>query len=116
MTTAVGQALISGKTCKMKTCCRCGCYIPDNWTRCPACSTSGDLEKKTHQRLIDRDMMGLAIYTARFQFDYSSVPCTRYFGAFDEAFSFCEELADIDSVDSVELYRNGEKIGTYYKY
>ena len=60
--------------------------------------------------------MGLAIYTTRFKFDYSTVPCTRYFGTFDEAFSFCEALADIDSVDSVELYRNGEKIGTYYKY
>lgn len=21
----------------MRTCARCGCYIPDNWTICPAC-------------------------------------------------------------------------------
>lgn len=23
----------------MRTCPRCGCYIPDNWTTCPACNS-----------------------------------------------------------------------------
>lgn len=31
----------------MRTCPKCGCYIPDNWTICPACNTRKKEEIKT---------------------------------------------------------------------
>lgn len=30
----------------MRTCARCGCYIPDNWTTCPACQSKEQTEIK----------------------------------------------------------------------
>lgn len=27
----------------MNTCRKCGCYLPDNWTYCPACKTKTDI-------------------------------------------------------------------------
>lgn len=31
----------------MRTCPNCGCYIPDNWTTCPACNTQEKEKIKT---------------------------------------------------------------------
>ena len=28
----------------MRTCPKCGCYIPDNWTTCPACDARVKIE------------------------------------------------------------------------
>lgn len=30
----------------MRTCPKCGCYIPDNWTTCPACHNNEKKESK----------------------------------------------------------------------
>ena len=31
----------------MRTCPKCGCYIPDNWINCPACDAKAAIDKKT---------------------------------------------------------------------
>ena len=30
----------------MRTCEKCGCYLPDNWTTCPACFTNGNQQQE----------------------------------------------------------------------
>ena len=30
----------------MRTCPKCGCYIPDNWTTCPACDAKVKIDKE----------------------------------------------------------------------
>ena len=31
----------------MRTCSKCGCYIPDNWTACPACKVKVGVSEET---------------------------------------------------------------------
>lgn len=99
----------------MKTCSKCGCYIPDKWNSCPACKITIEVNTTTHPRYIDRDSLLSDIYIVLVNYQYSTVPVKQLFRTSEEAFRYFHCKAEDSLVDEVRIFRDNEWIGTYYR-
>ena len=45
----------------MRTCKSCGCYLPDNWTTCPACFTNEEIEKIVYKEAKPRESLSFTV-------------------------------------------------------
>lgn len=78
----------------MRTCPRCGCYIPDNWTTCPACNNSEKKEPKVFPNGVYR----VKIFFDPYGLD-ESIFCRK-----ENAFSYAQHKANAGFVKSVEVW------------
>ena len=99
----------------MKTCSRCGCYIPDKWGSCPACKITLEVNTTAHPRYIDRNSLLSDMYIVLVNYEYSTVPVKQLFRTSEEAFRYFYCKAEDSLVDEVRIFRDNEWIGTYYR-
>lgn len=99
----------------MKTCSKCGCYIPDRWNSCPACKIIIKVNTTTHPRYIDKDTLLSNIYTVSVKYEYFTSPVEKFFRTFEEASHYFHDIAEDSLVDEVRIFRDNEWIGTYYR-
>lgn len=80
----------------MRTCTKCGCYIPDNWTTCPAChlEKTTDFSNKYYHVKIFSDPYG--IYETSYRRE-------------EDAFNYALLSTCLSFVKSVEIWNSQTK-------
>lgn len=112
----------------MRTCPKCGCYIPDNWINCPACEVRvAPVFKKektewnpwkdgthyTEERLYENS--NLTVYRVDVLYDYERIKTREYFGQYENALKYAMRKADDGDVLAVQIITDGRIIGTVHK-
>lgn len=88
----------------MRTCPKCGCYIPDNWTTCPACQS----QEKTE---IKKDTVGIFrvdvfYYDGRHQ-------DSEFFSIFENAERYAIRKLTQPLVTATQIIQRGKIIRTF---
>ena len=79
----------------MRTCPKCGCYLPDNWTTCPACSADFKVEPKQSDCIFE-------VNTCFWDGSLS----THYFRFYENALSYQQrELERTETVQSASIVK-----------
>lgn len=102
----------------MKTCSRCGCYIPDEWNSCPACKITIEVNTTTYPRYIDRDSLLSNVYNmyiVSVKYEYFTSPVEKFFRTFEEASHYFHDIAEDSLVDEARIFHGNEWIGTYHR-
>lgn len=89
----------------MRTCPKCGCYIPDNWTTCPACQS-----KETE---IKKDTVGIfrvdVLYT-----DGSKYSGSGSFNIYENAERYAIQQVTKPLVTATQIIWRGKVIETFF--
>ena len=78
----------------MRTCPKCGCYIPDNWTTCPACHNSEKKESKVFPN---------GVYQVKVYYKDNTINDTL-FGIYENALKYAMMSTERHSVQFVEVW------------
>ena len=78
----------------MRTCPKCGCYIPDNWTTCPACHNS----EKKESKIFTNNVYRVKVFYDPYGMD------EMIFGLNENAFNYAKHIATAGYVKSVEVW------------
>ena len=78
----------------MRTCPKCGCYIPDNWTTCPACYNSEKKESKVSSN---------GFYRVTIFFDPYGIDETIFWQK-EKAFSYAQYKASLRFIKTAEVW------------
>lgn len=78
----------------MRTCSKCGCYIPDNWTTCPACHDS----KKKESKVFPNGVYRVKVFYDPYGMD------DLIFGLNENAFNYAKRIATAKYVKTVEVW------------
>jgi uncharacterized Zn finger protein (UPF0148 family) len=122
----------------MRTCPKCGCYIPDNWINCPACEARvapvltqkkteynpmrdatmewnpwRDSTHYTEEKLYENS--NLTVYRVDVLYDYERIKTREYFGQYENALKYAMRQADDGDVLAVQIITDGRIIGTVHK-
>lgn len=81
----------------MRTCPKCGCYIPDLWNTCPACNSQ---EKEKPIRNTAR------IYKVNVLYDYSHNLSYELFGQYENAVSYAKRKIKEQGVYATQIVYN----------
>lgn len=81
----------------MSTCPKCGCYIPDNWTTCPACNSQ---EKEKPIRNTTR------VYRVNVLYDYSHNLSYELFGQYENAVAYAKRKVKEQGVHATQIVHN----------
>lgn len=87
----------------MKTCSKCGCYIPDKWDSCPACKIIIEVNTTTHSRYIDRDSLLCNMHTVLVNYKYSTTPIKPYCSSCSWARNECDPTLLVHSCNRCSL-------------
>ena len=90
----------------MRTCSKCGCYIPDNWTTCPACQSKEQTE-------IKKDTVGI------FRVDVLYNDGSKYFGSgsfsiYENAERYAIQQLTKPLVTATQIIRRGKVVETFF--
>lgn len=91
----------------MRTCPKCGCYIPDNWTTCPACNT-----QVINNKVIPAYEKTSIIYRVDVLYDYERVKTREYFGVYENAVKYATRKAKENDVLATQIISGGRIIST----
>ena len=104
----------------MRTCPKCGCYIPDNWIPCPACEAREQEEVKTEwnpwknsaQRVEEKlyEDNALTVYRVDVLYDYERVKTCEYFGTYENALKYARKKANKKNVLAVQIITGSGRI------
>ena len=104
----------------MRTCPKCGCYIPDNWTTCPACDAREKEEVKTEwnpwknsARRVEEKLYedsALMIYRVDVLYDYERIKTSEYFTQYKNALKYATKKANERDVLAVQIISGGGRI------
>lgn len=79
----------------MRTCPKCGCYIPDNWTTCPAC---GKKETDTKTKVSHNGIYRVVLYYK------DNTTSDTFFGIYENALKYAVMSEKRYSVQFVEVW------------
>lgn len=82
----------------MRTCPTCGCYIPDNWTTCPACNSTS--------------VKNTSIYRVDVLYDYKGTKTQEFFGLYENAHSYAIKQAKKSDVLAALIIYQGRILMT----
>lgn len=91
----------------MRTCPKCGCYIPDNWTTCPAC----DARIKIEDTLVS-PVKSPSLYRVDVLYDYERIKTSEYFGRYENAYAYARRMAIKSDVYATQIIYDGRIMGT----
>lgn len=81
----------------MRTCPKCGCYIPDNWTTCPAC----------HSQEKERPVKNtIRVYKVNVLYDYPCNLSYELFGQYENAVSYAKRKVKEQGVYATQIVYN----------
>lgn len=92
----------------MRTCPNCGCYIPDNWTTCPACN-SITTENKEKSKWVKNTVL---IYRVDVLDDDERTKTQEFFGIFDNAYHYAVRQAQKSDVLATQIIYQGRILMT----
>ena len=84
----------------MRTCIKCGCYIPDNWNTCPACSR--ELKKSTNNQKI------YSAYIVTIGYRDGSIG-KSIFMKYENAFNYAHRIYHSSLANYVEIWDGNNK-------
>ena len=104
----------------MRTCPKCGCYIPDNWINCPACVAPVFSKKKTEwnpwkdgthytEEKLYKDS-ALMIYCVDVLYDYERIKTSEYFTQYKNALKYATKKVNEKDVLAVQIISGGGRI------
>lgn len=103
----------------MNTCEKCGCYIPDNWTECPACR-SGKEKRIIHQPIPVPKMPITStctwatsenqIFRVDVLYDYERVKTSEFFNNYEDALFYAKQVYLKSEVFAVQIITGGRII------
>ena len=85
----------------MRTCKNCGCYLPDNWTTCPACFTNENQPQETKKVVYKetKPRESLSFNVCRVEvFHKNNTKSSNLFASYDNAVKFAHLMAFDSSV------------------
>ena len=88
----------------MRTCPNCGCYIPDNWTACPACTA-----RVVNNKPVPAHENNRVLYRVDVLYDYERV---KYFGMYENAVKYATRKAKERDVLATQIISGGRIIST----
>ena len=91
----------------MRTCPECGCYIPDNWITCPACSA----QVVNNKPILARENNHL-LYRVDVLYDYERIKTCEYFGMYENAVKYATRKAKENDVLATQIISGGRIIST----
>ena len=81
----------------MRTCPKCGCYIPDNWINCPAC----------HSQRRERPVRNITrVYKVNVLYDYSRNLSYELFGQYENAVAYAKRKVKEQGVYATQIVHN----------
>lgn len=104
----------------MRTCPKCGCYIPDNWINCPACEarvapvlTQKKMEwnpwkdgtRRVEEKLYEDS--ALMIFRVDVLYDYERIKTSEYFTQYKNALKYATRKANERDVLAVQIITGG---------
>ena len=92
----------------MRTCPKCGCYIPDNWTTCPAC----DARVKIDKEALASPTKSPSLYRVDVLYDYERTKTSEYFGSYGNAYAYARRMAIKSDVYATQIIYEGRIVGT----
>ena len=92
----------------MRTCTICGCYIPDNWTTCPACH---NVERK----ISTSTKKVVQLYKVNVLYDYSHNLSYEFFGQYENAVKYAQRKANETGVYATQIVFNKIIINQFSK-
>ena len=94
----------------MRTCPKCGCYIPDNWTTCPACSSQEKEKQKIIYSMPTENK--LTVYRVDVLYGYERNKSSEYFGQYENALKYATRKAKESDVLATQIISWGRVITT----
>lgn len=80
----------------MRTCKNCGCYLPDNWTTCPACFTNEnqqqEIKKIAYKEVKPCDPLFFPVCRVDV-FHKNQTKSSNHFASYDNAVKFAHRMA-----------------------
>lgn len=92
----------------MRTCPKCGCYIPDNWTTCPAC----DAKVKIDKEALASPVKSPSLYRVDVLYDYERIKTSEFFGRYENAYAYARRMAIKSDVWATQIIYDGRIMGT----
>ena len=92
----------------MRTCPKCGCYVPDKWINCPACDTRIKIGKETFTSSVKSP----SSYRVDVLYDYERSKHSKFFGHYENAYAYARWMVIKDHVHAVQLIDKAHLIGT----
>lgn len=92
----------------MRTCAKCGCYIPDLWTTCPACNARVKIDKEA---LISHTKFP-SLYRVDVLYDYERSKDSQFFGLYENAYAYARRMVVKSDVYATQIIYEGRILGT----
>ena len=89
----------------MRTCSKCGCYIPDNWTTCPACQSKEQSE-------IKKDTVG--IFRVDVFYYHRKHQNSEFFSIYENAERYAIRQLTQPLVTATQIIRRGKVVETFF--
>ncbi len=80
----------------MRTCKNCGCYLPDNWTTCPACFTNENQQQEIKEIVYKetKQRESLSFNVCRVDvLRKNNTKSSNFFASYDNAIKFARLMA-----------------------
>lgn len=84
----------------MRTCIKCGCYIPDNWNTCPACSHESK-ESVNNQKIYSAYIVTIGYYDGTIG--------ESIFMKYENAFNYAHRMYHSSLANYVEIWDGNKK-------
>ena len=100
----------------MRTCEKCGCYLPDNWTTCPACFTNKEIKKIAHKEVKPYGPLSFAVCRVDV-FHKNETKSSNLFASYDNAIKFAHRMAcqaDVAVVLVID-HKSGQIIEKFFR-
>ncbi len=95
----------------MRTCKNCGCYLPDNWTTCPACFTNEnqqpEAKKITYKEIKPRESLSFTVCRVDI-LHKNNTKSSNIFASYENAVKFAHHMTcrtDITTVIVTDINR-----------
>lgn len=76
----------------MRTCKNCGCYLPDNWTTCPACFANEETKKIIYKETKPRESLSLTVCRVDIVHK-KGTKSSNIFASYENAVKFAHHMA-----------------------
>ena len=92
----------------MRTCPKCGCYVPDKWITCPAC----DARVKIGKEALTPSVKSPSLYRVDVLYDYERSKNSQFFGRYENAYAYARRMVVKSDVHATQIIYEGRIVGT----
>ncbi len=92
----------------MRTCPKCGCYVPDKWINCPACN----MRVKIGKEALTSSVKSPSSYRVDVLHNYERSKDSEFFDRYERAYAYARHMVIKNNVYAVQLIDKEHLIGT----